>query len=639
MTSSSRACSRATTPRENRVRLGTGLVVALLVLFTLSVANAPAAAQRLSVTESVHDLSPSGPCTTKAATGYACLFCHAPHNVLVEQTPLWNQQLSSQVYTPYSSTSYQQTGMQPMIGSPSKLCLSCHDGTVAIGQTVSEGLIPVSGGLSPTSNLGADMRSSHPYSFATPIVDTGELRATLFGSPAQTGDPLVRLIQGRIECTTCHDPHTPNLDPVVPKFLVRDSSSGQLCLACHDPGRPTAVHLRGWALSQHALATNSTGGNAVLGSYATVAANACNSCHVPHNANPAGRLLRQAEEATCAACHSGQNLSPALPNVMNSFEGSQYRHPVELVAAHDPNENAFPLNSSRHSECADCHSPHAAQAGTVAATPPGLQPSLVGASGVSGSDGTTMLRPAVNQYEVCFKCHGNSANKPQSPSFVDYGRTPYRLTFPAVSDPYNVRLDFQSPVARHNVTQAARAGASPSLRTNMLDLNGTPTGRSLAVGTYLYCTDCHNHDAARGLGGTAANGPHGSRYNHILERRYELEPVPATRGGSTAGVPYASGLSGPYALCDKCHNVENQILENDTVFGKHKLHVVEEGASCSTCHAPHGIQGGTLQGNSRLVNFDTAIVGPDSQGRLMINTATKTCYLRCHGENHSPESY
>lgn len=613
-----------------RTWLGIGLATAL--------AAVPVSAQRLSVTESVHDLSPTGPGTVKAGSGYACLFCHAPHNVLAEQTPLWNQQLSTQVYTPYTSTTYQQAGAQPLIGSPSKLCLSCHDGTVALGQTVSEGLVPVSGALSPASNLGTDMRSSHPYSFATPMVDTGELRPTLFGSPAQTGDPLVRLVQGRVECTTCHDPHTPNFDPVVQKFLVRDSSQGQLCLACHDPERPTAIHLRGWAQSQHALATNSVGG-AALGGYATVAANACGSCHMPHNADPGGRLLRQAEEATCATCHSGQNLSPALPNVMGSFQASQYRHPVELVGAHQPNENAFPLNTSRHAECADCHNAHAAQASAVTSTPPASQPSLNGATGVSATDGTTMLRPATNQYEVCFKCHANSANKPQSPSYFDYGRTPYRLTFPAVSDPYNVRLDFASPVARHNVTQAARAGASPSLRTNMLDLNGNPTGRSLAVGTYLYCTDCHNHDAARGAGGTAANGPHGSRYNHILERRYEFEPVPATPGDEAGGVSYSTGSTGSYALCDKCHDVENQILNADAVFGRHRLHVVEERASCSTCHAPHGIQGGTIQGNSRLINFDTKVVGPDSQGRLMINTATKTCYLRCHNKNHNGTSY
>src|SRR5574341_253744 len=101
----------------------------------------PLCAQRLSVTESVHDLSPAGPGTVKASSGYACMFCHAPHNSLAEQTPLWNHELSAQVYTQYSSTTYSQSSLQPQVGNPTKLCLSCHDGSVALGQTVSSGLI------------------------------------------------------------------------------------------------------------------------------------------------------------------------------------------------------------------------------------------------------------------------------------------------------------------------------------------------------------------------------------------------------------------------------------------------------------------------------------------------------------------
>lgn len=599
---------------------------------------APAYAQRLSVTESVHDLSPSGPGTVKASSGFACFFCHAPHNVLAEQTPLWNHQLSTQVYTQYSSTTYSQTGLQPQIGNPTKLCLSCHDGSVALGQTVTSGLISMSSGLSASSNLGTDMRSSHPFSTATPFVDNGELKVSLFSSPPLTGAPEVKLIQGRVECTSCHDPHTPNLDPVVQKFLVRDSSNGQLCLACHDPSRPTAKRLQGWAASQHALATHTTGGNPALGGYATVAANACLSCHSAHNSSPGGRLLRKTEEATCAACHNARNLNPNLPDVMASFSNSQYKHPVDLTGLHDPAENAFPMNSTRHAECADCHNAHAVRGGAGTVNAPASPPSLIGATGVSATDGTTPLQPASSQYEICFKCHANSTNKPQSPSYVDFGRLPYRLNFSGIPDPYNARLDFQSPVTRHNVTQPARGGVSPSLRTNMLDLSGNPSGRSLAPGTFLYCTDCHNHDAARGVGGAAANGPHGSRYNHILERRYEFEPVPVTPGDSGIGVSYSSGVSGPYALCDKCHDVEG-ILNHDTVFRRHKLHVLEQRASCSTCHAPHGIQNGNLQSNGHLLNPDTKIVGPDSRGRLRIDTASRTCYLRCHGQDHHPESY
>ena len=60
----------------------------------------------------------------------------------------------------------------------------------------------------------------------------------------------------------------------------------------------------------------------------------------------------------------------------------------------------------------------------------------------------------------------------------------------------------------------------PSLLPNMLNLDGVTQGR--AMGTQILCTDCHNSDDNREFGGTGANGPHGSRWTHILERRYEF---------------------------------------------------------------------------------------------------------------------
>lgn len=271
--------------------------------------------------------------------------------------------------------------------------------------------------------------------------------------------------------------------------------------------------------------------------------------------------------------------------------------------------------------------------------PPASQPSLAGASGVAGADGLTALPRAANEYEICFKCHGNSSNKPQSASFTSFGRTPYRQSFALTADPYNVRLDFLSQVARHSVMQPARASNSPSLRSNALDLNGNPAGRSLAAGTYIYCTDCHNSDTARAQGGSGANGPHGSRYEHLLERRYDLEPVPAAPGAAAIGVSYTAGLTGSYALCDKCHDVDNHLLTSDTVFGHHQIHVVNARASCATCHAPHGVQGANPQFNSRLINPDVQVVGPSQIGPPRIDTAARTCSLTCHGKDHNNRSY
>ena len=62
-----------------------------------------------------------------------CAFCHTPHGAnLAPKTPLWNRKLSGATYIPYNSSSLDATDLgQP--GGKSRLCLSCHDGTLALG--------------------------------------------------------------------------------------------------------------------------------------------------------------------------------------------------------------------------------------------------------------------------------------------------------------------------------------------------------------------------------------------------------------------------------------------------------------------------------------------------------------------------
>ena len=470
-----------------------------------------------------------------------------------------------------------------------------------------------------------------------PAPDDGEIKLSLVSKPPVSSDPAVKMFDNKIECVTCHEPHKPNFDASTP-FMARSNVNSALCTACHDTTRGT---LAGWPLSPHATAANVVNGGARL-PYSSVAANACVGCHGGHNASGTGaRLLRNGEEETCANCHGGSpNVSPALPNIIAELR-STYAHPVGVPDStpHDPKES-LPVNSSRHSECADCHNPHASQA-TTTLSPPTAQLSLAGVSGISASG--SVVNPAHDEYEICFKCHADSKNKPQSTNYGVYGREPMRA---AVStDPYNIRLDFNSPVARHNVVQPARPGISPSLRANMLDLNGNPTGRSLLGSTYIYCADCHNNDAARASAGTAPNGPHGSKWTHVLERQYQENSLPAQGPGSIfANIPYAPGVGNPYAICDKCHDLDRKLnlsgAGTDTAFGKHQSHVVSDGASCSVCHAAHGVQGGTGTNNKHLVNFDTQIVaGYGANPVPYIDTSRRQCFLTCHGVAHKGTSY
>jgi hypothetical protein len=198
-----------------------------------------AVSYKQAVIGSQHDLTATGGGPVKSAVTDACVFCHAPHNIMPNISPLWDHALSSQSYTTYTSSTYTSGAQTPAAGS-SKLCLSCHDGTVAVGLTGTQGLITTSGAMSPLDVLGMDLSHSHPLSM-TPV-DDGVLVPSLFTTPPSTKDPAVHLVSGKIECTTCYDPHVPNNDPAVPMFLVRSNSGSAIRLACHDPTRSQAEH-------------------------------------------------------------------------------------------------------------------------------------------------------------------------------------------------------------------------------------------------------------------------------------------------------------------------------------------------------------------------------------------------------------
>src|SRR5580765_584735 len=153
--------------------------------FRISIALAllsPFTALPDTILNSKHNLSVSGPGTVKAATETeVCIFCHTPHRATGEQ-PLWNHAASSATYTPYSSSTLKATVGQPT--GASRLCLSCHDGTVALGLVNSRGTtIAMQGGVttmpSGAGNLGTDLSQTHPVSFvydANLAVANGKLK-------------------------------------------------------------------------------------------------------------------------------------------------------------------------------------------------------------------------------------------------------------------------------------------------------------------------------------------------------------------------------------------------------------------------------------------------------------------------------
>jgi predicted CXXCH cytochrome family protein len=389
--------------------------------------------------------------------------------------------------------------------------------------------------------------------------------------------------------------------------------------------------LADWPISAHALSTAKVSPTAGLGSYATVAASACISCHTPHNASSVARLLRGQNEQDCIACHNGSNISPmaTYANVFSEYATPKVGHPFPASTnPHNAAESVL-LNNNRHATCVDCHSAHGSEPVGAFPLPPLIRISQKNIAGISATDGVSVLTPAINQYENCLRCHGTSSGKQVQPI---YGYFPVRAV--SAGDPLNLIPQFATPATSSHpvVHPRSSAYAQPSLRANMLNLDGATLGR--AMGTQIFCTDCHNSDDNREFGGPGPNGPHGSRWTHILERRYEFNTA-ITPGGVISNLfpnPDLS-VSGPYGLCGKCHNLTT--VETTPSWNQHIQHI-SAGFSCSTCHTAHGMgaASGTITGE-RLVNFDMNIVAANGGQPISYNHGANTCVLVCHLAAHN----
>ena len=551
-------------------------------LAMLTLIAGPLAAK--SIINSKHNLSAGGPGSVKALTeSQVCIFCHTPHTAGPE-APLWNRYNNSGTeYTPYTSTTTKATIGQPT-GS-SRLCLSCHDGTVALGHVLSRATdIQMTGGVTtmPVGNTGRldqNLRNDHPISFtynAALVTARGELKdpSTLTGA--------VRLESGQVQCATCHNAH----DDQFGDFLVVNNTASALCVTCHNKTY--------WSGTSHSTATKTWNGSGPdpwpRTDPTTVAGNACGNCHQPHNGGAQQRLLTAAaEESNCYPCHNG---NVAAKNIQAEFSKWSVHPVATTTGTHDPTENS--INSTRHVECIDCHNPHAAK--SLAATAPTASGALAGVKGVNAAG--TVVNPLTNEYELCYRCHADSTNRGPNLITRQFVQTNKRLAFAATNASF------------HPVVAVGKYTAIPGLIVPW-----TATSR-------MYCTDCHNNNAGPGAGGTGPKGPHGSTNATLLERRYDqIDNVVETAAA--------------YALCYKCH--DRTALLGGPGF-RHNSHLTAGNSvsPCSACHDPHGVAG-----QGRLINFNTAIVTPNGGTLSWTSTGPNsgTCVLVCHGTSHGGKRY
>ncbi len=146
-----------------------------------------------------------------------CLPCHTPHMTRAAAPALDEAPSATAPIRPYQSA-------QVELSSASLMCLSCHDGVVASDVYSRAHSTALSAQLGPSA-LGVSPLRSHPVGIRYPIGERNYRPAA-----AVTGDGRIRLPEGRIQCTTCHDPHN---GAGVPGMLVKSNRRSDLCLSCH----------------------------------------------------------------------------------------------------------------------------------------------------------------------------------------------------------------------------------------------------------------------------------------------------------------------------------------------------------------------------------------------------------------------
>lgn len=193
-----------------------------------------------------------------------CVYCHTPHQAntigtVYSGTPLWNRTTDTSSFTMYASATIDTT----IPGSPSAyslICLSCHDGSLAVdsiinapgsglntsgpwnGNTASPlhytmaagaghcGECHVAGGAAHDQSnvyIGTNLSDDHPISMVYPTTTED----ASFNAPTDltTGWSTVKLYDGRVECPSCHNVHDPTTRP----FLRQSNSESALCKVCH----------------------------------------------------------------------------------------------------------------------------------------------------------------------------------------------------------------------------------------------------------------------------------------------------------------------------------------------------------------------------------------------------------------------
>ena len=630
------------------------------------------------VANTKHNLSVSGTGAIKAtAETEICVFCHLPHNAN-PAVPLWSHNVSSAAYTMYNSEYLNRAryvvptalGTYPNTGYRSRLCLSCHDGTVAIGQiyvlrgTKLSSPVNMQGttnGYIPTSSsgyLGTDLTNDHPvaivYDTTKTITFGSGTRNIELKSPAPSINPSpyegVKLFSpspGYVECPSCHDPHVENQ-----KFLVIWNTNlattiGDLCNTCHDKIN--------WTSNIHNTAASAYTDTSVQTNYGanTIASLVCLNCHQPHGGqgSPYWYTLRQQEETTCfkgaasaatgAPCHGTGAASGG--KVIESLFSRSYKHPTTSITgvhtdldvlATQTGTKSFNWSLSKHAECVDCHNPHQAASAPARVAASSWYPStndstsnltsksgsLTGVTGVEPTTEPNWTPPtayttynaATYEYQICFKCHSYFAL--QDADGITTFTTASGATVTDQAMEFSTGIKSVHPV-RVGLSSQTGSGTPKALTSSQMS---SPWNTNLGTQT-MYCSDCHGADSENS---TDPKGPHGATYKYMLKGTGKYWPASSSSTlFSLNDIKNNQNNWSTELFCVNCHPMYSGGTWYSKSHNEHEDRQLgpDNKMSCVYCHVavPHGSDKG------RLIGYSTDPAPYNYSNRLRITSFTK----------------
>jgi len=471
--------------------------------------------------------------------------------------------------------------------------------------------------------------------------------------------------------------------------------------------RPNALT---YPLTASTLSAATVAPDGIHGPY-SMTTDQCARCHRAHTAQAPSLVVKSGSQSgLCFECH-GVGSQGASTDVESQYTGLAplvNKPDLREYYSHDAVGATTPVNthtrseldefggvSNRHSECADCHNSHKANANTdstqiwdeskTPALSTGWSASgrLDGVSGVSvvnGAAGTaptykflsgvpdfaTGDYPVTREYQLCFKCHSGFT----------------KLLSPIAGKPSTDALDkgveFNPDNASFHPVEAAGKNDTPKMTAS---LTGTSPYKlwNFTVNSTVRCLNCHTSGSRSGGApdlppvGTdpllplpgASLAPHTSSNRGILLRPYRDRVLKSATDAYSAG---------DFALCYVCHaeapfknstGAGASAATNFSLHGKHLTLLAGKGdgntdidtagagqgnAICAECHFRIHSTTNKVEvvGGSRLVSFAPNVVEyvPDTGSPVAEPiswtpgaTSGGSCTLTCHLHKHKIAPY